>query len=203
MGAIRYSINVSVDGSCDHRGMPADDELHAHHAHNLARADTLLLGRVTYQMMEDAFRPAPGADAPEDPFARTIHAMPKHVVSTTLESVDWNADLVRGDLATAVARIREASPRGVHVGGVRLPRALAALGLIDEYEIVVLPRITGHGPRILDGLPGGIDLEPTGRTVLASGAVALRYAPRGRSCTARGAGPHRSGVPEPRRTAIT
>lgn len=178
MGPVRYSINITVDGCCDHRAVEADAELHAFHAANLARADAMLLGRVTYQMMEDAFRPVPGAEAADDPFTRAIHPLRKHVVSSTLESVDWNAELVRGDLTAAVTHIREQSPRGVMLGGVRLPLALAALGLIDEYEFVVHPRIAGHGPRILDGLPEGIDLEPTGRSDLASGAVVLRYVPR-------------------------
>ena len=105
MRPLRYSINVTLDGCCDHRGMVPDEELHRHAAENLARADALLFGRVTYEMMEAAWRsPAPTGARPDwmEPFARTIDAAKKYVVSSTLDRVDWNAELVRGDLGKAV-----------------------------------------------------------------------------------------------------
>ncbi|GAA2694860.1 MULTISPECIES: dihydrofolate reductase family protein [Actinosynnema] len=181
MRPLRYSINVTVDGCCDHRVIPADLELHRHHAANIARADALLLGRVTYLMMEQAWRlPAGSAGATgEDPFARTIHDARKHVVSSTLERVDWNAELVRGDLADAVRELKDEPGNGLLVGGVALPLALAGLGLIDEYEFVVHPRIAGRGPSLFAGLSEHVDLRLTGTTGFASGAVAMRYEPRG------------------------
>jgi dihydrofolate reductase len=81
-----------------------------------------------------------------EPFARTIDAERKYVVSSTLDRVDWNAELVRGDPETAVQQLKRESGKGLLVGGVKLPLALAKLGLIDEYEFVVQPRLTGHGP---------------------------------------------------------
>jgi dihydrofolate reductase len=130
---LRYSINVTLDGCCDHREIPADEELHRHAAESLAAADALLFGRVTYQMMEAAWRAPTGTGAgPEwmepwmEPFARTIDAARKYVVSSTLERVDWNAELVRGDLGTAVQQLKQGSGRGLLVGGVTLPLALAA-----------------------------------------------------------------------------
>jgi dihydrofolate reductase len=181
MGALRYSINVTLDGCCDHREGIVDEDLHRHAAESIARADTLLFGRVTYQMMEEAWR-LPGAlDAmPEwtHSFARTIDAARKYVVSSTLDQVDWNAELVRGDLADAVRALKRTSERGVFVGGVTLPMALAELELIDEYEFVVHPRVVGHGRRLFDGLPAALELELIGREEFASGAVVLRYAPR-------------------------
>ncbi len=135
MQPLRYSINVTLDGCCDHRAIPADEDLHRHAVDNLAQADALLFGRVTYEMMESAWRPqaAPGS-RPDwmEPFAQAINAAKKYVVSSTLEQVDWNADLVRGDLGTTVERLRRASGRGLFVGGVKLPLALTELGLIDE-----------------------------------------------------------------------
>lgn len=185
MGPVRYSINVTLDGCCDHQGVAADEELHRHAAENLERADALLFGRVTYQMMEEAFRPDPRTGAwPEwlddwmVPFARTIDAAKKYVVSSTLERVDWNAELVRGDLPEAVRRLKRKSSRGLFVGGVKLARALTELGLIDEYELIVHPRLAGHGPTLFAGLSQPIDLKLVGRQELASGAVALRYEPR-------------------------
>ena len=178
MRPLRYSINVTLDGCIDHRAIPADEELHRHAAELLAQADALLFGRVTYEMMEEAFRPS--ADAPErpdrmDPFARTIDAAKKYVVSRTLDSVDWNAELVRGDLEQAVQELKRESGNGLYVGGVQLPLALTELGLIDEYEFVVHPMLAGHGPTLFAGLSKPVDLKPVSRLELGSGAVALRY----------------------------
>jgi len=111
-------------------------------------------------------------------FARTIDAARKYVVSSTLESVDWNAELVRGDLGTAVHRLKREPGKGLFTGGVKLPQALAELGLIDEYEFVVHPRIAGHGPTLFAGLSQRLDLRLVGRLELGSGAVAMRYEPK-------------------------
>lgn len=180
MRPLRYSINVTLDGCCDHQAMPADDELHRHAVDNLERADGLLFGRVIYEMMEAAFRP-PAADGLPDwmqPFARTIDAARKHVVSGTLDRVDWNAEFVRGDLATAVRELKRQPGKGIFTGGVMLPRALAELDLIDEYEFVVHPRIAGHGPILFAGLAKHVDLKLVDRLEFGSGAVAMRYEPR-------------------------
>ena len=148
MGPLRYSINVTLDGCCDHSVILPDEDLHRHAIENLNQADALLFGRVTYEMMEAAFRPPAQTGARPDwmePFARTIDAAKKYVVSSTLDRVDWNAELVRGDLRRAVQQLkRESSGKGLLVGGVKLPLALAELGLIDEYEFVVHPRLAGH-----------------------------------------------------------
>src|SRR3979411_1790803 len=148
MRPLRYSINVTLDGCCDHRAIPADEDLHRHAVENLNRADALLFGRVTYEMMESAWRPpAPVGTRPDwmGSFTQTINAAKKYVVSSTLEHVDWNAELLRGDLVTAGQQLKRESGKGLLVGGVTLPLALAELGLIDEYEVVVHPRLAGHG----------------------------------------------------------
>jgi dihydrofolate reductase len=113
-----------------------------------------------------------------EPFARTIDAAKKYVVSSTLERVDWNAELVRGDLGKAVQQLKREVGKGLFVGGVKLPLALAELGLIDEYELVVQPRIVGHGPTLFAGLSKPVDLKLVSRLELGSGAVAMRYEPR-------------------------
>jgi dihydrofolate reductase len=121
-------------------------------------------------MMEAAFRPAalPGA-RPDwmEPFARTINAAKKYVVSSTLDRVDWNAEFVRGDLEKAVQQLKQESGKGLLVGGVKLPLALAELGLIDEYEFVVHPRLAGHGPTLFAGLSKHVDLRLVKRQELA------------------------------------
>jgi dihydrofolate reductase len=148
---------------------------------NLDQADALLFGRVTYEMMEAAFRPSARMGAMADwmdPFARTIDAAKKYVVSSTLDRVDWNAELVRGDLGKAVQQLKQESGKGLLTGGVTLPQALAELGLIDEYEFVVHPRLAGHGPTLFAGLSKCVDLKLVSRLEFSSGAVAMRYEPR-------------------------
>jgi dihydrofolate reductase len=166
--------------------MIADEDLHRHAAENLAQADAVLFGRVTYEMMEAAWRPVARTGVRPDwmadwmePFARTIDAAKKYVVSRTLDRVDWNAEIVSEDqLGNAVQHLKRQSGKGLIVGGVKLPLALAQLGLIDEYEFVVQPRLAGHGPTLLAGLSKHVDLKLVSRLEFSSGAVAMRYKPR-------------------------
>ena len=181
MRPLRYSINVTLDGCCDHRAGIPDEETHRHATEIIGQADALLFGRVTYEMMESAWRPPGQMDAMPDwtaPFGRTIDAAKKYGVSSTLDRVDWNAELVRGDLGRAVEQLKRESGKGLFVGGVTLPQALAELGLIDEYEFVVHPRVAGHGPTLFAGLSKHLDLKLVGRLEFSSGAVAMRYEPR-------------------------
>src|SRR5262245_54712029 len=180
MRPLRYSINVTLDGCCDHRAMIGDEDLHRHAARNLAQADALLFGRVTYQMMEAAWRPRTNPVARPDwmqpwmePFARTMDAAKKYVVSSTLDRVDWNAELVRGDLAKAVQHLKRESGKGLFVAGVKLAQALAELGLIDEYEFIVHPQLAGHGPTLFAGLSKHVDLKLVSQLEFNSGVVAL------------------------------
>jgi dihydrofolate reductase len=161
--------------------MVPDEDLHRHVAENLEQADAILFGRVTYEMMEAAWRPPAGTGARPDwmePFARTIDAAKKYVVSSTLDRVDWNAELLRGDLGQAVEQLKREPGKGLFVGGVQLAQALTELGLIDEYELFVQPRIAGHGPTLFAGLSKHLDLRLVSRLELASGVVAMRYEPR-------------------------
>lgn len=153
----------------------------------MERADALLFGRVTYEMMESAWRRPPSGAWPgwmdewDIPFAEAIDRAKKYVVSSTLRGVDWNAELVRGDLGEAVRRLKQEPGGDLWVGGVTLPLALADLGLIDEYTFVVHPVLAGHGPTLLAGLRERIVLEPVERREFASGAVALCFRPRRRA----------------------
>lgn len=181
MGELRYSINVTVDGCCDHRVGVISDDFHRHHANNLKRADGLIFGRITYQMMEDAWRRPEGDTTPEadlDPFVAAIDPARKFVVSSTLERVDWNSELIRGDLATAVRELKEQSVTGLAVGGVTLPLALAELGLIDEFEFIIHPCIAGHGPYLFAGLSNVVDLELVDRSELEAGHAIQTYRPK-------------------------
>jgi dihydrofolate reductase len=184
MRALRYAINITLDGCIDHRAVTPDGEVHRWWADNLARADALLFGRVTYEMMREAWQePSPGAwpawmDDAHVAFARSIGAAKKYVVSSALTEVRWNTELLQGDLATAVRHLKAAPGGDISLGGVTLPLALADLGLIDEYEFVVHPVVAGHGPTLFAGLRSPLDLELIGRQQLGSGAVVLRYRTR-------------------------
>jgi len=162
--------------------MIPDEDLHRHAAETLAQADALLFGRLTYEMMEAAWRPTARTGVRPDwmepwmePFARTIDPAKKYVVSSTLDRVDWNAELLHGDLGTAVQQLKQQPGKGLFTGGVKLPLALAELGLIDEYEFIVQPRLAGHGPALFAGLSKHVDLRLVSRLEFTSGAVAMRY----------------------------
>jgi dihydrofolate reductase len=182
MRPLKFSINVTLDGCCDHTEVIADEELHRHATAALAKADGLLFGRVTYQLMESGWRAM--ARTGEGPawaveFARTIDTIKKYVFSTTLERLEWrNAELVRGGLANAVARLKEPDGNGLLVGGLKLALALARLGLIDEYELLVQPIVAGRGPTLFQGLPERLDLRLVDTQRFGSGVVVLRYVPR-------------------------
>lgn len=185
MRPLRYSINITLDGCCHHEaGLPPDEESMRFWTAEMERADALLFGRVAYGMMESAWRkPTTGMwpdwmDAWQVPFGEAIDRAKKYVVSGTLSAVDWNAELVQGDLNQAVRQLKQHPGEGLWVGGVTLPLALADLGLIDEYEFVVQPVLAGHGPTLLAGLRERVELELVGRREFRSGAVALRYRPR-------------------------
>ena len=147
----------------------------------MTQVDALILGRVTYSMMESAWRrPASGVwpewmGAGEVPFAEAIDTTRKYVVSSTLDAVDWNAELLSGDVGTAIRRLKAEPGSPLWVGGVTLPVALADLGLIDEYEFVVQPVLAGHGPHLLSGMREHLRLELLDRREFRSGAVVLRY----------------------------
>jgi dihydrofolate reductase len=185
MRPLRYSINVTLDGCCHHEaGLPPDDESMRYWTAQLERADALLFGRVTYEMMESAWRKPASGEWPDwmvewqVPFAETIDRAAKYVVSSRTSGFDWNAELVSGDdVGPAVQRLKQEPGEGLWVGGVTLPLALADLGLIDEYEFVVQPVLAGHGPRLLDGLRERVQLELVDRHEFRSGAIALRYRP--------------------------
>jgi dihydrofolate reductase len=183
MRPLRYSINVTLDGCYDHNAGVPDQETHQYATETIAAADAVLFGRVTYQMMVDAFREPGRTGVKPDwmepwmmPFAVTMDAVKKYVVSSTLSQVDWNAELVRGDLEAAVRQLKQQPGKGVFVGGVKLAQALTEWGLIDEYEFIVQPRLAGHGPTLFAGLTKHVELKLIGCREFKSGVVAMKYA---------------------------
>jgi len=176
MRPLRYSINVSLDGCIDHLAGRPDEESHQHAAQTIARADAIILGRTTYELME-FWRAADDLPAWMRPFQESITAAKKYLVSSTREPDGWNTELLTGDPVDAIRMLKEQPGEGLYVGGVTLPLALADAGLIDEYEFVVYPTLVGHGPRLFEGLAAPLDLRLIGTTRFASGARAERYVP--------------------------
>lgn len=178
MRPLRYSINLTLDWCCDHTAVAATEDIHRFATEMVGHADALLFGRVTYQMMEAGWRvPSPGLPDWTAPFAETINAAKKYVVSSTLDDVDWNAEIVRGDLAAFVEDLKQQPGEAIYTGGVTLPMALAELGLIDEYVFLIHPRIAGRGRTLFSGLAEHVDLKLTGTKEYGSGAVAMSYVP--------------------------
>lgn len=188
MRPLRYAINVTLDGCVHHEaGVAPDEELMRFWTEQMEQSDAELYGRVTYEMMREAWRrPDDGVwpdwmETWEHDFADTLDRAKKYVVSSTLDEVDWNAELVRGDLGEAVRRLKEQPGTGLSVGGLALSSALTDLGLIDEYLFVVHPIVAGHGPYLLEGLRERVKLELVERREFGSGAILMRYTPAARS----------------------
>jgi hypothetical protein len=180
MPPLRYSINLTLDACCDHRAIPADEDVHRHAVESLNHADALLMGRVTYEMIEAAWRPlAPTGARPDrmEAFAWTINGARKYVVSSTLGRVDWNAELVRGDLGKTVQQLKRESGTGLLAGGVKLPLALAELGLMMNTSSWCTPGWRATGRRCSRGCRS-TSTWSCGPAGVRLGAVAMRYEPR-------------------------
>lgn len=182
MRPLRFSVNITLDGCYDHRVGIVDADLHANAVKNLQRADALIFGRVTYELMEYWRQPAPPGTRPDwmEAFANTINPAKKYLVSSTRDPQgDWNTEVLRGDLYERVHQLKQQPGKGLGVGGVKLAMSLTEMGLIDEYEFVVHPRIVGHGPTLFAELSKAFDLKLVNRVEFSSGAVAMQYIPRG------------------------
>jgi dihydrofolate reductase len=181
MGLLTFSINITLDGCVDHQEEIADDETHAFFTRLMDEGGAILWGRVTYEMMEAAWPAVARGDVPAPPALREwaikLDAKPKYVVSSTRTNFPWtNSHHVSGDLRTSVQALKDATPTGVLVGSGKLATELDRLDLVDEYQLLVQPRITGHGPTLYQtGLPSTRKLELISATPLRCGAVAMHY----------------------------
>lgn len=181
MGLLTFSINVTLDGCIDHQEGVADDETHAFFTHLMDEAGAMLWGRITYEMMEAHWPAVARGDANAPPAMREwavkLEAKPKHVVSSTRKDFPWaNSHHINDDLRTGVQRLKDATPAGVLLGSGKLATELDRLDLIDEYQFLVHPRITGHGPTLYQsGLSGTRRLGLVSTKALRCGAVAMHY----------------------------
>ena len=181
MGLLTFGINLTLDGCVDHREGIADDETHAHFTRLMDRSGAILWGRTTYEMMESAWPAVARGEVDAPPalreWALKLEAKPKYVASTTRTDFPWtNSTHLVGDLGTAVQELKDRTPDGVLVGSVSLATELDRLGLIDSYEVLVHPMISGHGPRLHEGgLPATRRLELVSAEPLGNGVVSLHY----------------------------
>ena len=181
MGILTFCINVTLDGCVDHREGIADDETHAFFTRLMDQAGAMLWGRVTYEMMESYWPKVARDEEAATPAVREwavrLEAKPKYVVSATRSEFPWNnSHHIAGDLAAGVQQLKDATPAGVLLGSGKLATELDRLDLIDEYKLLVHPRIAGHGPTLYQGgLPATRRLELVSATPLRCGAVAMHY----------------------------
>jgi dihydrofolate reductase len=181
VGLLTFSINVMLDGCVDHREGIADDETHAFFTRLMDESGAMLWGRVTYEMMESYWPAVARGDEAAPPAMREwavkLETTPKYVVSSTRWDFPWtNSHHIAGDLRTGVQALKDATPGGVLVGSGRLAAELDRLDLIDEYRLLVHPRIAGHGPTLYEsGLSSARRLELISASPLRCGAVALHY----------------------------
>lgn len=183
MRKLIYGINVTIDGCCDHTKGIGDEEIHEFFANLMREADVLLYGRKTYELMVP-FWPAIARDksAPTkamNDFAEAFDAVSKIVVvSKTLEQpAGKNTEIIRSNLKEEVLKLKQQPGKNISTGGVDLPAQLIALGLVDEFIIVVMPLVAGEGKRIMQhvGLPEMQSLKLVSTKSFRNGCVALHY----------------------------
>ncbi len=183
MGKLIYSMNVSLDGfveTVDHGldWIRMDDELHAWFNDQEAAATAFLYGRGMYDLMS-GYWPTAGSDPAATgavlDYARIWLAKPKYVFSNSLETVEWNSTLVRGDVGPEAERLKRELDGELGVGGATLAAELIRLGLVDEFRPVIHPVILGEGTPFLPALDRPLELDLVDTRRFDSGAVALTY----------------------------
>ncbi|HWF44862.1 MAG TPA: dihydrofolate reductase family protein [Candidatus Kapabacteria bacterium] len=175
-----YSINISVDGCCDHTHFNPDEEMMDYFTHTMDDVDLLVYGRKTYELMvpywPDVANAQSGTKA-ENEFAQRLTAIDKVVFSKTLDRVEGNTKIVREDPGAEILKLKEGAGKKIAIGGVSLPSQLMERGLIDEYYFVVYPVIVAEGRRLLEGasLPEKLNLKLVDTKIFQSGAIGLHY----------------------------
>lgn len=181
MRKVIAAINMTLDGYVDHTAMIADDELHQHYNDLLKKADTILYGRITYQLMESYWPMVvknPTGNKPTDEFGRLIDKITKIVFSHTLKNVNWeNTTLAKKDIKEEVVELKNRDGQDILAGSRSLIVALLNLNLIDEFQICVQPIILGKGLPLLRNITDRINLKLLRTKTFSSGSIVLYYEP--------------------------
>ncbi len=173
---------MTLDGFCDHTAGIPDDELHEHYNEVLRNADTLIYGRITYQLMESYWPTVikdPTGNKPTDDFAVLIDNISKIVFSNTLKSVGWkNARLAKGNITEEVLELKQQAGNDIIVGSRSLIIAALNLNIVDEFQICVQPIILGNGLSLFKNINDRIDLTLLKTKTFSSGSVIFYYEPK-------------------------
>ncbi len=178
-------MNMTLDGFCDHTAMIADDEIHEHYNELLRNADTLIYGRITYQLMESYWPSVvknPTGNKPIDDFAVLIDNISKIVFSRTLKKVDWKNSELRKEVIkeeiVALKESRNGGSKNIVVGSPGLIVAFMRLNLIDEYQLSVQPTVLGSGLTLFKNVSDRVDLKLLKTKTFGCGAVTFYYEPK-------------------------
>lgn len=181
MRKVIAAINMTLDGYCNHEAVIPDEELHQNFNDLFSEADTLIFGRITYQLMEDGWPPIvknPTGIKAVDEFAVLIDTVNKIVFSHTLQHVEWrNSRLATGDLKEEVLKLKQQTGKSILVGSPSLIVALTRDKLIDEYRLSVQPIILGKGLTLFKNITDRINLKLIKTKTLGSGVIILTYEP--------------------------
>lgn len=176
------AINLTLDGFCDHDAITPDEEIHEHYTDLLKNADTILYGRITYQLMEywPPIVKNPTGNKAMDEFAVVMDHIQKIVFSHTLKSVEWEtAKLAKQSIEAEVAELKQQPGKDILVGSRSLMLQLMKLGLIDEYQFCLHPVIVGKGLPLFENISNKINIKLTKTENFGGGAVLLYYSPQG------------------------
>ena len=183
MGKLIYLLNVSADGFIEtrDRGLEwssVDDELHTWFNDQMRNLDATLYGRRIYELMAAHWPTAeedPDVTETERDFARIWNALPKIVFSNSLERVEHNSRLVRGDVKAILDEIRQEFPGEIGVAGADLAGQFVRRGLVDEYRVVIHPVVLGSGTPYWPELEAPLRLRLINRRAFASGVELRSY----------------------------
>ena len=180
MKKVIATINMTLDGICDHTAADAGPELHQHYTDLLSSADTILYGRITYQLMEywrDLVKNPTGKKS-MDEFALVIDNLQKIVFSRTLTNVDWEtAKLATRDIKTEITELKKQPGKNILIGSRSLIISSMKAGLIDEFQLCIHPVIAGAGLLLFEDINSRITLKLVKTKTLNSGAIILYYEP--------------------------
>jgi len=182
------AINMTLDGFCDHTAGIPDDEIHQHYADLLSNADTILYGRITYQLMEywRTLLENPSDEKSMNDFAIAIDKIPKIVFSHTLKNVEWeSAKLANRDIEEEVLELKQQSGKDILVGSRSLIIQLMKLNLLDEYQLCIHPVIAGTGLPLFENIKDRTVLKLIKTKTFSGGAVMLYYEPTNEKTTNR------------------
>jgi len=176
------AINMTLDGFCDHKALIADDEIHEHYNDLFRNADTLIYGRITYQLMEsywpDVVKNPTGQKA-IDEFAVLIDNIPKIVYSRSLKTVDWKNTILKKEIIKKdILELKLLPGKNILVGSRSLIVAFMQFGLIDEYQLSIQPIVLGSGLPLFKNIRDRIDLKLLKTKTFGSGAVTFYYEPK-------------------------